>query len=84
MESDDEAIFVLNCMEAPIDEETKLLKELELLTACAISDDSAMVFTAINAANLAIPDPKTQKILTECHLKMHNGLIMQPLWKSTA
>ncbi len=34
----DEAIFLMECMEASVDDETILLKELELLTACAIDD----------------------------------------------
>jgi hypothetical protein len=36
MDNDDAAMFLLNCMEAPIDEETKVIKELELLTACPL------------------------------------------------
>jgi hypothetical protein len=60
----DEAIFLMNCMEASVDEETILLKELELLTACAISDDDEAILmstiTTDHGVNLNIPDPKTQ------------------------
>jgi hypothetical protein len=47
MKQDDNAMFILNCMEAPIDEETKLMKELELLTACIVSDDCEMLMPFI-------------------------------------
>jgi hypothetical protein len=51
-------------MEAQIDEETKLLKELELLTACALHDESNDVLTPAithdQKINLNIPDPKSQ------------------------
>ncbi len=40
MEGHDEAKLLLHCMEATIDEETKLMKELELLTACTTLDAS--------------------------------------------
>ena len=63
MENDDVAMFLLNCMEAPIDEDTKLMKELELLTACAISDESNVMLPFMENdedVNLSIPDPKTQ------------------------
>jgi hypothetical protein len=60
----DEAIFVLNCTEATLDEETILMKELELLTACAISDDTDELlmptFSTVQEVNLNIPDPKSQ------------------------
>jgi hypothetical protein len=51
-------------MEAQIDEETKLMKELELLTACALYDETKDILTpAITTdeeINLSIPDPKSQ------------------------
>jgi hypothetical protein len=63
MEQDD-AILLMSCMEASIDEETVLLKELELLTACATSDgyEDLLMPTIINdhGINLDIPDPKSQ------------------------
>jgi hypothetical protein len=83
MESDDEAIYFLNCMEAPIDEETKLLKELELLTACVISDDCEMVLTAIPDDQIIMQlillfrTLNHKGILIECPPKTHNGSIMQ-------
>ena len=63
MESHDEAKLLLNCMEATIDDETKLMKELELLTACATFDDSDVLLPYMdneNEVNLSIPDPKSQ------------------------
>jgi hypothetical protein len=60
----DEAIFLMECMEASVDEETILLKELELLTACAIDDgdEELLMKTTTNnqEVNLDIPDPKSQ------------------------
>jgi hypothetical protein len=51
-------------MEAQIDEEHKLMKELELLTACALCDETKDILTpAITTdeeINLSIPDPKSQ------------------------
>ena len=64
MEDNANAAFILDCMEASIDEETKLMKELELLTACAFSEpnDELLMPTIMNEhdVNLAIPDPKSQ------------------------
>jgi hypothetical protein len=61
----DDVIFLTNCMEATLDDETILLKELELLTACALDDDdTAFIFpTPLNdgTVNLNIPDPKSQR-----------------------
>ena len=64
IENNEGAIFILNCMEATIDDETKLQKELELLTACALYDDCEIVLMAVpdnGDINLAIPDPKSQR-----------------------
>jgi hypothetical protein len=47
IEDNEGAVFILNCMEATIDDETKLQKELELLTACALFDDCEIVLMAI-------------------------------------
>jgi hypothetical protein len=66
--NDDAAMFLLNCMEVPIDDETKLMKELELLTACATSDDLNVILPFVENSkkinekkvNLSIPDPKSQ------------------------
>jgi transposase InsO family protein len=58
-----EAIFLMECMEASVDEETILLKELELLTACTVNDadDELLMPTITNqGVNLDIPDPKSQ------------------------
>ena len=64
VEDNDNVIFILDCMEAQIDEETKLMKELELLTACALGEEPAEIlapaFTNDPEVNLNIPDPKTQ------------------------
>ena len=62
---DAEVIFVMNCMESQIDEETKLMKELELLTACIYNEDNNEILLATikneNEINLTIPDPKSQR-----------------------
>jgi hypothetical protein len=54
----------LDCMEAQIDDETKLMKELELLTACAFStaDQEMLMSTLLNEPdiNLSMADPKSQ------------------------
>ncbi len=64
MDDNNDPILLLDCMEAQIDEDTMLLKELELLTACALHDESIDVLTPAitNDAeiNLAVPDPKSQ------------------------
>jgi hypothetical protein len=63
MEKNDDA-FVFACMEAQIDEETSLMKELELLNACRYNDkDNDVLMAAIkdaNEVNLSIADPKSQ------------------------
>jgi hypothetical protein len=59
-----EEIFLMECMEASVDEETILLKELELLMACAVNDaDEEFLMPTITtnqSVNLYIPDPKSQ------------------------
>jgi hypothetical protein len=64
MDDDAEAIFMLDCMEAQTNDETKLMKELELLTACTICDElEDILIPAITdkpEVNLTIPDPKSQ------------------------
>jgi hypothetical protein len=64
IEDNASAIFILDCMEAEVNDETKLIKELELLTACAFYDEqSEILMPAISAdmdINLSIPDPKSQ------------------------
>jgi hypothetical protein len=50
-------------MEAPIDEENKLTKELELLMACAISEGCEVLLPTImnkHDINLALADLKSQ------------------------
>ena len=52
----------MQCMQAPLDEETTLLRELELLTACiTYNENEELLMSTINAeVNLSIPDPKSQ------------------------
>jgi hypothetical protein len=72
MEDDNAAVFLLNCMEATIDDETKLMKELELLTACATSDDLSVILPFMendNEVNLTIPDPKSQSDIDKMNPK---------------
>jgi hypothetical protein len=64
MEDNREAILLLDCMEAQLDEDTKLMKEMELLTACTLIDEPNEIVTPAitntNGINLSIPDPKSQ------------------------
>ena len=65
MDDNEDVILMLDCMEAQVDEETKLLKELELLTACALDVEQSdeIITPAImndHEVNLHIPDPKSQ------------------------
>jgi hypothetical protein len=64
IDDDAEAIFLLDCMEAQTNDETKLMKELELLTACTLCDElkdiSIPAITDNPEVNLNIPDPKSQ------------------------
>jgi hypothetical protein len=64
MENNTDSILILDCMEAQFDEETKLMKELELLTACALYDETreilTLAITTDEEVNLSIPDPKSQ------------------------
>ena len=69
--------LLLDCMEAQITTDTKLLKELELLTACTLceNDDELMLSTFANDLNhnldinLNIPDPKSQNEIDRMHPK---------------
>ena len=64
MDDNDGATFILDCMEAQVDDDTKLMKELELLTACTLNEEpNEMLTPVVNndmEINLAIPDPKSQ------------------------
>jgi hypothetical protein len=63
MENNDET-FIFACMEAQIDKEVLLMKELELLNACLYNDTTNDVLLAAikdaNKVNLNIADPKSQ------------------------
>jgi hypothetical protein len=64
MEDNRDSILLLDCMEAQLDEDTILMKELELLTACTLTNEPTDVLTPAiteeNGINLSIPDPKSQ------------------------
>jgi hypothetical protein len=64
MEDNRDSILILDCMEAQLDDETILTKELELLTACALDYELDEILTPAikddNTVNLSIPDPKSQ------------------------
>ena len=64
MEDNRDSILLLDCMEAQLDEDTILMKELELLTACTMTNEPTDVLTPAiteeNGINLSIPDPKSQ------------------------
>ena len=54
----------MNCVESQIDEEMKLMRELELLSACIYNNEDNEILLATikneNEINLTIPDPKSQ------------------------
>jgi hypothetical protein len=58
------AIFIMNCVESQIDEEMKIMRELELLSACIYNNEDNEILLATikneNEINLTIPDPKSQ------------------------
>ena len=62
--NNDDAILLLDCMEAQVDDETKLMKELELMIACSLHEEQNELLTPAVTndmeINLAIPDPKSQ------------------------
>jgi hypothetical protein len=62
--NNDDAILLLDCMEAQVDDETKLMKELELMMACSLYEEPNELLTPAVTndmeINLAIPDPKSQ------------------------
>jgi transposase InsO family protein len=64
MEDNSGSILLLDCMEAQLDDEAILTKELELLTACALDYELNEILTPAikdaNTVNLSIPDPKSQ------------------------
>jgi transposase InsO family protein len=64
LEDNRDPILLLDCMEAQLDEDTILMKELELLTACTLIAESTDILTPAitedNGINLSIPDPKSQ------------------------
>ncbi len=86
MDDNDEAILMLDCMEAQVDDETKLMKELELLTACALNEElnGEMITLAImndQCVNLTIPDPKSQSKIDQMDpkdaLRFNNATISE-------
>ena len=64
-----EVEFLSTCIESQIEEETFLLKELELLMACFNPDEEIALSSATNEEeiNLDIPDPKTQSDIDKMH-----------------
>jgi len=62
--TNNDAILLLDCMEAQADDETKLMKELELMMACTLHEEPNELLTSAVTndmeINLAIPDPKSQ------------------------
>ena len=62
--NNNDAILLLDCMEAQADDETKLMKELELMMACTLHEEPNELLTSAVTndmeINLAIPDPKSQ------------------------
>jgi hypothetical protein len=67
------AIFIMNCVESQIDEEMKLMRELELLSACIYNNEDNEILLATikneNEINLMIPDPKSQNDINKIEPK---------------
>jgi hypothetical protein len=59
-----QAIYILDCMDSENDEESKLMKELELMNACTYNIEPNEVLLSniqqSNEINLSISDPKSQ------------------------
>jgi hypothetical protein len=64
-----EVKFLSTCIESQIEEETLLLKELELLMACINPNEETALSSATNEEeiNLDIPDHKTQSDIDKMH-----------------
>ncbi len=88
MEDNREAILLLDCMEAQLDEDTKVMKEMELLTACTLIDEPNEIVTPAitntNGINLSIPDPKSQAEIDRMDpkdaLRFNNATIAESEW----
>jgi hypothetical protein len=59
----DEPIYLLKCMEAQMNDESRLMKEMELLNACTYceEDDEFLLSALAEEINLTVPDPKSQR-----------------------
>ena len=66
-----QANYILDCMEGQNDNETKLMKELELVNACIYNDEpNEVLLSSImqsNGINLSISDPKSQNEIDRMH-----------------
>ncbi len=60
---ENDPIYLLNCMEAQTNDESQLMKEMELLNACTYGDDDAgfLLSALAGEINLTIADPKSQR-----------------------
>ena len=61
-EERDVMLSMMDCMESQIDEDTLLMKEMELMMACTYDEDDPLLTTIEETEiDLSIPDPKSQK-----------------------
>jgi hypothetical protein len=58
LDKDEHTSFIMACMESQRNDEVLLIKELELLMGCSAMNDDLILHAD---ANLAIPDPKSQR-----------------------
>jgi hypothetical protein len=58
-----EPVYLLKCMEAQMNNEDRLMKEMELLNACTYCEnDKEFLLTALASdIDLNVPDPKSQR-----------------------
>jgi hypothetical protein len=61
--NENEPIYLLHCMEAHTSDDTRLMKEMELLTACLYGEDNEdfLLSALMGEINLSVPDPKSQR-----------------------
>jgi hypothetical protein len=61
--NENDPIYLLQCMEAQTSDESRLMKEMELLTACIYGEDNAefLLSALMGEINLTVPDPKSQR-----------------------
>jgi transposase InsO family protein len=76
-------IYLLQCMEAQTSDESRLMKEMELLNACTYGEDDKefLLSTLTGEINLSVPDPKSQREIDCMNPTDAKDSMMQPLTK---